>query len=217
MTEIPRQPGVHEQLLPPSGRRYAISIPEKYDGSQPTPLVVALHWGGPVAPYTGKWLLLGLVEPALRELDALLVAPDRTLEDWANPQSETETLELLDFIKQHYNIDARRVLLTGYSLGGIGTWYMAARNQDLFAAALVVSATPLPETSGIDWRIPLYVIHSRQDQIFPLEPLEETIQALKARDISIEFVTVDGITHFETERFVQPLRAAVPWITGVWS
>ncbi len=217
MTELPSQPGVHEQLLPPDGRRYAISIPENFDGAGPMPLVIALHWAGPVFPYTGKWLLLGLVEPALRELDALLVAPDCTQEDWVNPQSERETRELLDFVKQHYSIDSRKILLTGYSLGGIGTWYMAARNQDLYAAALVMSAIPLPDTSGIDWRIPLYVIHSRQDEIFPLEPVEETVEALRAKGVAIEFVIVDGITHFETERFVPSLRAAVPWIRSIWT
>ncbi len=217
MTELAKQPGLHEQLLPPGGRRYAISIPESYDGDQPTPLVIALHWGGPVAPFTGKWLLAGLVEPALRELGALLVAPDRTLEDWANPQSEAETLELLDFVNQNYNIDAQRTLLTGYSLGGIGTWYMAARNQDLFAAALPISAIPLPETAEIDWRIPLHVIHSRQDEIFPLEPVEEVDHALKANGVAIDIVIIDGITHFETERFASSLLAAVPWIRDAWS
>jgi predicted peptidase len=181
------------------------------------PLVMALHWGGPVVPFTSRWLLEGLVEPALRALNAILVAPDRTLDDWANPQSEAETLELLDFIMRNYPIDSRRTLLTGYSLGGIGTWYIGARNQELFTAALPISAAPLQESVEFDWTVPIYVIHARQDEIFPLRPVEENVRALEARGVAIEFRIVEGITHFETDRFVPALRDAVGWIRDAWA
>lgn len=217
MPNLPRIPGIHEQRLAPEGRRYTIALPDSYDGKQAMPLVVALHWGGPVAPFTSRWLLEGLIEPGLRDLNAILIAPDRTLEDWANPQSEAETLELLDFVKQNYPIDPARTLLTGYSLGGIGTWFIGARNQDLFAAAIPISATPLHETVDVDWTIPLYVIHSRLDEIFPLQPVEQAVQALKAKGAVVELQIVEGITHFETDRFVPPLRQAVGWIRDAWS
>jgi predicted peptidase len=217
MPQLPNQIGIHEQLLPPGGRRYAISIPETFDSQQDMPLVMALHWGGPVVPFTSRWLLKGLIEPALRDLNALLVAPDRTLDDWANPQSEAETMELMDFIMQNYPIDSQRTLLTGYSLGGIGTWYIGARNQELFSAALPISAAPLQETVEIDWTIPIYVIHARLDEIFPLQPVEANVRALKDKGVEIEFQIVEGITHFETDRFVAALRDAVGWIRNAWA
>jgi predicted peptidase len=217
MSNLPQKPGIHEQHLPPEGRRYAISIPDTFDGKHDMPLVLALHWGGPIAPFTSRWLLEGLIEPALRDLNAVLIAPDRTLEDWANPQSEAETLELLDFIKQNYSIDSRRTLLTGYSLGGIGTWYIGARNQNLFAAALPISAAALDETVEIDWTIPIYVIHSRLDEIFPLQPVEKIVGALKSRGVDIELQIVEDVTHFQVDRFVDALRNTVSWIRNAWS
>jgi hypothetical protein len=39
---------------------------------------------------------------------------------------------------------------------------------------------------------------------------------LKDKGVAVELVLLDGITHYETERFVEPLRAAVPWIRSVW-
>jgi predicted peptidase len=217
MQETAMTPGLHEQYLPPGGRRYAISLPPGYAPTESWPLVMALHWGGPVAPFTGKWLLAGLIEPALSTLNAILVAPDRTQDDWANPQSETETLELMRFVEGHYNIDPRKTLLCGYSLGGIGTWYMAARNQTLFSAALPISAAPFPSATEIEWHIPLYVIHSRQDEIFPFETVEAVVRDLQEKGASIELLVVDGITHFVTEAFVRPLQTAVTWIQNQWS
>jgi predicted peptidase len=217
MPNHPQKPGIHEQILPPEGRRYAISIPANFDGMQAMPLVLALHWGGPVVPYTSRWLLEGLIEPALRDLNALLVAPDRTLENWANPQSEAETLELLDFIKQNYPVDSQRILLTGYSLGGIGTWYIGARNQTLFSAALPISAAPPAEAVDVEWTIPLYIIHARLDEIFPLQAAGDVVHALSAKGVAVELQIVEGVTHFETERFVSPLRDAVGWIRQAWS
>ncbi|HEY70011.1 MAG TPA: hypothetical protein G4O08_05440 [Anaerolineae bacterium] len=217
MQEPAMTPGLHEQFLLPDGRRYAISLPPGYAPSESWPLVMALHWGGPVAPFTGKWLLAGLIEPALRALDAVLVAPDRTQEDWANLQSETETLELMRFVQDRYSIDPQKTLLCGYSLGGIGTWYMAARNQTLFTAALPISAAPFASSTEIEWRIPLYVIHSRQDEIFPFATVEAVVRDLQEKGCAIELLVVDGITHFATEGFVRPLQTAVDWIQNQWA
>jgi predicted peptidase len=117
----------------------------------------------------------------------------------------------------NYNIDSQKILLCGYSLGGIGTWYIAARNQSLFTAALPISAAPLPSSVETEWRIPLYVIHSRQDEIFPLDTVEEVVRTLQAKGTSIELLVVDGVTHFETESFVHPLQTAIPWIRKLWT
>ena len=177
---------------------------------------MALHWGGPVLPHTGRNLLQGLVAPALGDLQALLVAPDRNREAWDNPESETEVLDLFDRVVQAYPVDRDRTLLCGYSLGGIGTWFMAGRNQDRFRAALPISARPPSVAADVAWRIPLYVIHSRRDEIFPREPVETAVSQLNARGTTAHLVIIDNITHYETHRFVEPLRGVIPWIEETW-
>ncbi|MHC5040532.1 MAG: carboxylesterase family protein [Planctomycetota bacterium] len=209
-------PGVHELQLEPGDRRVTLWIPEGTTLESPRPLITVLHWGGPVLPFTGKSILMGLAEPALGTLGAIMVAPDRTKETWANPESEAEILELLEGIGETYAIDADRTLLTGYSLGGIGSWYVAGRHQDRFTAALPISAAPPAEAVRKEWRIPLYVLHSRHDEIFPLSQTETAVRRLRERGANVELVTVEGITHFDTGGFVGPLSAAVPWIRKVW-
>ncbi len=207
---------VKEQVLQPGNRRYALAIPQGYTGAQPVPLVVALHFGGEVTPFYGKLMLTGLVEPALRELGAIIVAPDCTGADWTDPQSEADVLALLDHIQDSYNVDSRRILITGFSMGGTGTWHLAARHQERFAAALIMAGLPESGVVDVSWDVPLYVIHSRDDQLMPLEATQAVASQLRAKGVSIELVVLDGITHYETSRFMEPLQEAVPWIQRAW-
>jgi predicted peptidase len=102
------KPGVHEQIFSRRGQRYTIAIPGSYAGGNVVPLVVVLHWGGVVTPFYGKSILAYLVEPAWRELGAIIVAPDCVHGDWTNPQSESEIIALLEYLQDSYNIDADR-------------------------------------------------------------------------------------------------------------
>ncbi len=210
------QPGLYRGSLGSSGRRVSFAIPSSYDKDAASPLVLALHWGGPLYPYIGGDLLTGLVEPALQELGAIIVAPDRSTENWTNPQSEVELLDLLDEIQADYAIDPARTLITGYSIGGMGTWYMGGRNQERFAVAIPLAAAPPPDAVDREWEIPLYIIHGRQDELFPLAETEVVVQQLKAKGAVVELDIVDPATHYQTDRYQEPLRRTIPWIRRVW-
>ena len=86
VTPAPQQP----MLTMPgdNGLRYAIAVPEAYDGSTAVPLVLALHfgWGGgsPPPDYSATFLRV-LVEPALRDLGAIIVAPLSPGGAWTDP------------------------------------------------------------------------------------------------------------------------------------
>jgi predicted peptidase len=204
-------------MLPRRNQRYTIAIPDGYTDEEAAPLVVVLHWGGIVTPFYGKSILVYLAEPALRELGAIMVAPDCLHKDWTNPQSEAEIDELLEYLQNGYNIDADKMLITGYSKGGVGTWYLAARNQDKFAAAIPMAGQPQPDSANVEWEIPLYVIHSRRDEIMPFEQTERVVGQLRDRGVAVEFVLLKDMTHYETDRFIRPLQATVSWVRKVWA
>ena len=216
MAVLARQPGIHEQVFSQCHLRYTIAIPAGYVVQQATPLVLALHYAGPVTPFYGKGILTGLVEPALQELGALIVAPDCRHESWANPHSESDIVELLAYLEDNYALDARRILVTGYSLGGAGTWYLAARNQSRFSAAIPMAGWPQPDSVHVRWEIPLYIIHSRQDEVVPFEQTEQLVRRLQASGTAIEYMWLQDVTHYETGHLVEPLRATLPWIQKVW-
>jgi len=217
--ELPKKPGIYEETLTlKSGSllRYTLSIPGEFAGQQPMPLVMALHYGGTVTPWYSKGYLDILVEPALRKLNAIIAAPDCPGKGWNNPSSEAAVLELLDHIRANYSIDGKRMLVTGFSMGGIGTWHMAARHPQLFSAAIPMAGTIGLETVNKIQDTPFYVIHSKQNEFFPYKQVEEMVQILKDKGVPVQLQLVDGISHYNTAGFAQYLRDAVPWIKECW-
>lgn len=217
---LPGTPGIYEQSLKlENGKelRYTLFIPSPFDEKQEKPLILGLHYGGTVTPWYGKGYLIILALPGLKELDGIILAPDcPTPNGWDNPKAESALLELVNTIKQNYNIDHKKILVTGFSLGGIGTWYMAARHPEIFSAAIPISAEIKPEI-GKTIRIPVYAIHSSGDEIFPVKEVEESMQKLKARGMPVQLKIITGLSHYRTDSFVAPLHDAIPWIKQVWS
>ena len=210
------QTTIQEKVLPSGEQRYTIAVPVGYTGNQPIPLVLALHFGGEVTPFYGRTFLEELIEPALRELGAIIIAPDCPTNSWTDPQSEKAVLELLAYVEKNYAVDVRRRLITGYSMGGAGTWYLAARNPDRFSAAVIMAGWPPQAIEDIEWKIPLVIIHSRQDEIVPLQSTEYFTNSLQEKGAAVKLVVLDGITHYEMFRFVEPLRTTVSWVESVW-
>ena len=212
MNEIAQKPGIHQQTWSAGSRRYVLSIPETFDPEQPLPLVIALHWSGQVTRFYGKAMLTGLIGPGLAPLGALIAAPDCPGNDWSEPAGVADVIALLDRLNRHYPVDARRTLLCGYSMGGIGTWYIGARHQDRFAALLPMAAVPPDEVLALDWKLPLYAIHSRNDELFDFARARRAVTLLRRRGVEARFTLLEQPTHFNTGPFLPALRAAVPWI-----
>jgi hypothetical protein len=76
--------------------RYTMTLPAGYSGEESVPLVLVLHYGGHGTPYYGKDILVDLVEPALRELGAIFIAPDCPVKDWTRTESVCYILDLLE-------------------------------------------------------------------------------------------------------------------------
>src|SRR5712691_456474 len=157
---------------------YGISVPSDNNQSGLHPLVLALHPGGERIAYYGSRFMSQVVLPALGDLRAVIVAPDCPARSWSEPIADRAVMALLEKILHEYSIDRRRILVTGFSMGGRGTWFMASHHADLFTAAIPVASSigdEAPDRLGI---IPTYIIHSRGDQVVPFEPAERNARQL---------------------------------------
>jgi predicted peptidase len=166
-------PGLHELTLARAGEPgigYAISIPSTYSPSTPAPLILTLHFGigGGESTGVGADLLKGLIGPAFVGLGAIIVAPDSVRGNWSTPENEKAVSALLDMVMAHYAIDKKRVAVTGYSMGGTGSWHLAEKFPELFSAAIPIASRPPASAAG--WRLPVLAIHSRDDQVAPFDP-----------------------------------------------
>ena len=209
--------GIHSLTLqraadPPI--HYAISIPPGYSPSERVPLVLALHFAGDPTD-AGRAVLEILVGPALSDLGAIIVAPDALgTGDWSTPENDRAVNQLLDAVIASYNIDTKKIVVTGFSMGGRGTWFFAGKYPQRFSAAIPVAG--IPPASATGWRMPVLAIHSRNDEVAPIAPTEERIKELEKVGVHAQLITLNGITHFQTYRFVDGMKRAVPWLKGIW-
>jgi len=193
--------------------RYAISIPKNYSPSEPVPLVLALHYGG--SPNgAAQGVLLTLVQPALSDLGAIILAPESVAGAWNSAANEHIVMDLIDAVRASYSIDAKRIAVTGFSMGGTGTWFFAGKYPGLFSAAVPVAG--MPPQARSDWSTPVFAVHSADDEVMPIDPTAARIKELQKSGVRAELVTLAGISHSETNRFVGGLRRAVPWLKETW-
>jgi predicted peptidase len=196
--------------------RYTLYIPSSISNKKPVPLVLALHYGGTVTPYFGRDILVYLVEPALRDLNAIIVSPDCPGGGWNNSASERAVLALLDHLIENYPIDKYKIAVTGYSMGASGTWYLISRHQQLFSAAIPISGIPREEISLEGNKTPVYVIYSQNDELVPVAKVEQFIQEWKSKGLNVRLEVISGIGHYEYSGYVRALRKTVPWIKKLW-
>ena len=215
--QAPLEPGLHNTTVDVEGVgtiTYGIWIPRDYDPAEPRPLVLALHPGGSRGAYYGTQFLRGVVGPALADWGAIVVAPDAPARSWANATSERGVMALLDDAIDRYAIDTERVLVTGFSMGGHGTWYMAARHADLFTAAIPMAARSAIDDAEQVGDMPVFIIHARDDEVVPFAPAEQLAREMEERGQTVSFMALDGVGHFQMG--VEPLRAAGEWVVERW-
>jgi predicted peptidase len=199
-------PGAAQQIFTPNGHR----------ASEPAPLILVLHPGGARGPGYGAEFARRVVEPALRQLKAVIVAPDCLERAWSDAGCEKAAITVIEQAMRAYNIDRKRVLVVGYSMGGRGTWHMAAQHPDLFTAAIPMAASTRGMTIDRLGRQPTYVIHSREDEVVPFEPAEEIARDLKKLERDVEFEALDDFTHFDMTSYIDALQRAGQWVARRW-
>lgn len=210
--------GMHRERIdvPQVGKvRCVIDIPESYDGAAPVPLVLMLHYGyvgaAPEA-YTGVDMVK-IFGKGSHELGAITIAPDALGGDWTSRRNEQAALWLVNSAMQTWNIDPQRVVVTGYSMGGEGAWYLGSKHQDVFTAAVPIAA---PAAGENNWTIPVYAIHSESDDIVPYKAAKSHAESVKAAGANVEFHTAFGPTHYDTDRYGSYFLHAVRWLEEQW-
>lgn len=211
-------PGTHKQTaeVPGVGKvKYTIEIPANYDASAPMPLVLALHYGydGSVPEaYTGEGMI-DAFRPGLAQLNAIVIAPDVLGGDWTDANNEQAAVWLVQSAMQTYSVDPKRVIITGYSMGGAGTWFIGSRHQDVFTAAIPVAA---PVAGTTDWKIPVYVIHSATDEIVSHSDAKRHAYAIQDKGGKLKMYSVVGLTHYDTPSYGRYVGEGVKWLESQW-
>jgi len=114
---------------------YRIRVPADYDGSKPYPLVMLLHGYGGKSLTFDLWWELSVREPRTEPRPGYLEAVPygRGNTGW-QLLGRNDVFHVLDEVKKSYNVDEKHIYVEGFSMGGSGTWYIASRYPDRWAA-----------------------------------------------------------------------------------
>lgn len=187
---------------------YAVFVPSSYDRSQAAPLIVSLHGLG----RTHDWLMgyHGLLDQAEAN-GYIVVTPlgyirrgwygSRAIENVEDgKRSEQDVMNVLQLMRDEYNVDANRIYLWGHSMGGAGTYHIAAKYPDLFAGLGV--AAPAPESDAPIATIlenikhlPIFVLQGDEDTAVPVEQTRAWVAKMAELGMQHVYVEIPGGDH----------------------
>ncbi len=188
---------------------YLLYLPDTYgqDPHQRWPLILYLHGRGE----RGQDLDLLKSHPLPETLEQkpdfpfIVVSPQLSLETvtWSG---RIEALNaLLDQLQATYAVDARRIYLTGLSMGGFGTWEFALRHPGRFAAIVPIAGGyddygSVPANICDLKDLPVWAFHGGADTIVPVRLDQVLVDALRACGGDVRFTLYPEADHEATWR-----------------
>jgi predicted peptidase len=200
--------------------RYQVYVPADWSNKKKWPVILFLHGAGERG---GDGLIqteVGVGTAIRRHAErvpAIVVFP-QCLKDrwWPEPEMQAQALKALDEAMKEFNGDTARVYLTGISMGGYGTWAIAANNPSRFAALAPVcggvrtpprvaipSGVPDVNTASDPYQAvarkvgntPVWVFHGAADTAVPVSESRKMVEALKAAGGQVRYSEYEGVGH----------------------
>lgn len=103
--------------------------------------------------------------------------------------------ELLDFYLAMPQIDKDRIYVMGLSMGGMGTFDMAVRYPEIFAAAIPICGTVNPARLKAGKSVKFRIFHGDADNVVTPEGSRAAYRALKAIGADVEYIEFPGCNH----------------------
>lgn len=126
---------------------------------------------------------------------------------WWSFQPDSFALRAIDAVRSRWSIDPDRVVLTGYSMGGYGTWNVGLRYADRFAAIAPFAGgiSRLENVQARDDRsrallanathLPVFVVHGDADPVVPVRFSRTITDELRGLGADVTYEEVPGGPH----------------------
>ncbi len=178
--------------------RYAVWVPGDYAPAKRWPVVLFLHGMGESGSDGEFHTTVGLGK-AIRghpeRFGALVVMPQLPVDcRWEGPMQDL-ALATLDATLREYNGDRDRIVLTGLSLGGYGTWLLGGRYPEKFCALLPICGGGNPADAAKLARLPIWCFHGDADAAVPVERSREMVEAVRAAGGQVRYTELPGVEH----------------------
>ena len=178
---------------------YVVFVPHAYDGKTDVPVILFLHGAGETKGGTKKPAEVG-IGPAIKKQEktfpAIVVIPQSEKRTWkADSDDGKRAMAILDAVRKEYKTDAKRQYLTGLSMGGFGTWSVAAAHADRWAAIAPVCGGGNVKDAEKIKDIPCWCFHGDKDTAVKVDLSRTMIDALKAAGGKPKYTEYAGVGH----------------------
>ena len=195
--------------------KYRLLRPAAVEPGRKLPLVLFLHGAGERGSdnerqlkYLPTWLA---EEENRRRYPCFVLAPQCRVDhrwvevDWSDktsvPQKPEMTVDMaaavaaLDAVMKIEPVDPGRVYLTGLSMGGYGSWDLAARMPERFAAVIPICGGGDEATAPKLKPLPTWCFHGDADKAVPVERSRTMVEAVRAAGGRVQYTEYAGVGH----------------------
>jgi predicted peptidase len=192
---------------------YALFVSSKVRPDRKNPLIVALHGlgGNPNSLLRGNALDLAeeggyiLAGPMGYNPGGWYGSPVIGRRGGGPPQpanlselSEKDVLNVLNLVRKEFNVDRERTYLMGHSMGGAGTFHLAVKHQDNWAAVAAIAPAAFalqPSSLAAIPRMPVMVVHGDMDTLVPVTLSRTWVGFMKGQQMTHKYIEIAGGDH----------------------
>lgn len=180
----------------PNGYNFWVSVPDTYQEGQDTmPVIVFLHGHSLCGTDLNRVRKYGCLDAISmgRDINALIIAPQNP----GGPWNAAKVMNVIEYVQGQYGMDTDRISIVGMSLGGYGTFEVAATYPEKFSAAMALcGGSSRSDFCGLN-KLPLWIIHGTADNAVPISQSEKIVNAMKACGPAklLRFDRFKGINH----------------------
>lgn len=178
---------------------YVVFVPKDYDGTKEYPTMLFLHGSGETKGGTKMPADVGIataIRKREKDFPFIVVIPQSEKRTWGAASDDGKrALAMLDAVQKEYKTDAKRQYLTGLSMGGFGTWSIAAAHPDRFAAIVPICGGGNVKDAEKIKDIPTWVFHGDADTAVKVDRSREMVEALKKADGKPKYDEYPGVGH----------------------
>lgn len=161
---------------------YWLFLPTGYDredGTRKWPLMMFLHGHGERGDDLSKVKIWGPPKRVADQPDFPFVLISPQLPDQFHSWQIGPLQELVKHSVETLNVDPDRVYLTGLSMGGRGSWALAAKMPKQFAAVIPICGGGRPSTAAKLVDVPIWAFHGDADRVVPVSETTRMVEAIK--------------------------------------
>lgn len=179
---------------------YLFYLPEDYknDKDKKWPTILFLHGMGERGDDLELVKIHGVpkIVDSKKDFQFIAISPQCPIDFvWRDEEMLIALESLLLKIIKNFRVDKSRLYVTGLSMGGRGTWAIAAYRPDLFAAAAPICGGGDPATASRLTKLPFWVFQGALDEVhFPKES-EIMIKSLKNKGGEVRYTLYPELHH----------------------